>query len=151
MFPRNCCGRNEMGYHASRGRLARLLRDGQATVFTPYRRPAAHVLSEFLVVISLGPQSEHTSYRLTVPSGDNAQYGRLMWDDVVGALERGERHVIVDCAAWNRLDLRVLSALIRCARACGELGAVFELLNVQDHVRADLRQLRLDSRVGVVS
>lgn len=102
-------------------------------------------------MISLAPQSQTSCYLVTVPSDDNAQYGRAVWDDVAGALERGERHVVVDCAAWHRLDLRFLSALVRCARACGEQGAVFELMNVQEHVRADLRQLRLDSRVGLQS
>ena len=66
------------------------------------------------------------------------------------ALLRGERHVVVDCKAWKQLDLRMLSALIQCASTCREHGASFEIANISNELRADVRALQLNERLGLV-
>jgi anti-anti-sigma regulatory factor len=93
--------------------------------------------------------SEHDAYHVVLDPESSIDYPRSLRDDVVRALGHGERRVVIDCREWRQLDLRVLSALVRCARACCELGAGLELINLRDHLRADLRELRLDSRLGV--
>jgi len=66
------------------------------------------------------------------------------------ALQRGERHVVVDCTAWNQLDLSMLSALIQCASTCREHGASFEIANISNELRADVRALQLNERLGLI-
>lgn len=88
------------------------------------------------------------AYHVTLAPESGSHYPRALRDDVARALTTGERHVVVDCSGWRVLDLRVLSALVRCARACGEIGAGFELVNLDEQLRADLRDLRLERRVG---
>jgi hypothetical protein len=93
--------------------------------------------------------SEHAAYEVILtPTGDG-EYSRQLREAVVGALRDGERRVVIDCRDWLQLDLRVLSSLVRCARACIDLGAAFELINLRDHLRADLHELRLDARLGL--
>ena len=93
--------------------------------------------------------SEHAVYHVVLAPENSVDYPRTLRDRVVRALDDGERHVVIDCREWRQLDLLVLSALVRCARACCEFGAGFELINLRDHLRADLRELRLDERLGI--
>ncbi|HEX4683516.1 MAG TPA: STAS domain-containing protein [Gemmatimonadaceae bacterium] len=93
--------------------------------------------------------SEPVAYHVLLEPDSSVDYPRTLRDDVARALGHGERHVIIDCHKWRQLDLRMLSALVRCARACCEIGAGLELVNLRDHLRADLRELRLDARLGV--
>lgn len=93
--------------------------------------------------------SEQSAYHVVLTSEGGAGYSRQLRESVVRALGDGERRVIIDCRDWLQLDLRVLSALVRCARACLDLGAGFELINLREHLRADLHELRLDSRLGL--
>lgn len=93
--------------------------------------------------------SESGSYQIALARYAGVPHAHALYGDVVSALGLGERRVIVDCSGWLQLDLRLLSALIRCAKMCRERGAEFELVNVGDHVRADIRELRLDRHVGL--
>lgn len=93
--------------------------------------------------------AEQASYYVTLAPDSTADYPRMLRDDVERALDAGLRSVVIDCAVWRRLDLRLLSALVRCARSCAACGAGFELVNLATHLRADLRGLRLDGRVGI--
>ena len=93
--------------------------------------------------------SQRDAYHVVLDPESSDDYPRSLRDDVVRALGEGERRVVIDCRDWRQLDLRVLSALVRCARACCELDAGLELINLRDHLRADLRELRLDARLGV--
>lgn len=95
--------------------------------------------------------SATASYHVTLAPESGSHYPRALRDDVARALTTGERHVVIDCSDWRELDLRVLSALVRCARACGEIGAGFELVNLDENLKADLRDLRLEGRVGYLA
>jgi anti-anti-sigma regulatory factor len=70
---------------------------------------------------------------------------------IMSALGKGERHVIVDCFGWEKLDLLVLSTLVQGAKACAAFGASFELVNLEGHVRDDIVALRLERRLGLAA
>jgi anti-anti-sigma regulatory factor len=69
---------------------------------------------------------------------------------IMTSLGNGDRHVVVDCCGWDRLDLLVLSALVQGSKACAAFGASFELVNLSGHVRDDIVALRLDRRLGLI-
>jgi anti-anti-sigma regulatory factor len=81
----------------------------------------------------------------TVPTG----YARDLRASVREALRLGARRLVVDCDAWNRIDVTVLSSLIQCASACREYGASFEVANVSTDMLANVRALNLHSRLGL--
>jgi hypothetical protein len=95
--------------------------------------------------------ADQASYYVTLAPDSGADYPRMLRDDVEHALDAGSRSIVIDCGVWRRLDLRLLSALVRCARSCAACDAGFELVNLAAHLRADLRELRLDARVGIQS
>ena len=70
---------------------------------------------------------------------------------IMAALGNGDRHVVVDCDGWDRLDLLVLSALVQGAKACASFGASFELVNLAGNVRSDIVALRLERRLGLTA
>ena len=65
------------------------------------------------------------------------------------ALQHGDRHVVADCEGWDRLDVPVLSSLIRCALRCNEYGASFEIVNLSPGLTGEVRNLRLLPRLGL--
>jgi anti-anti-sigma regulatory factor len=65
------------------------------------------------------------------------------------ALQAGERHLAVDCEGWREPDVSLLSALIHCAHRSRQQGAVLDLLNLSGEVRASMRDLRLEERLGL--
>jgi len=69
---------------------------------------------------------------------------------VHNALQQGYRDLVIDCEAWERLDLGLLSALIQCVAACRAQGASLEIANLSDQIRADVRALQLNGRLGLV-
>ena len=81
--------------------------------------------------------------------GDDS-YRRRLRETIVGALDGGEEHVVVDCMAWKTLDLPLLSTLIQCANACDSRGAVFEVMNLSATLRSDITALHLAPRLGLV-
>ena len=66
---------------------------------------------------------------------------------VVAALELGKRHVVLDCSQWRKLDLMVLSALVRCADAFSSRGATLEIVNLSKEMQTAIRELRLSRRL----
>lgn len=76
-------------------------------------------------------------------------YRRFLRSTILGALDRGHQHVVVDCDEWKRLDLGVLSALIHGAKVCTARGASFELVNLAKDLRSDIDALRLTARLGL--
>ena len=76
---------------------------------------------------------------------------RALRTSIMTALGNGDRHVVVDCYGWERLDLVVLSALVQGAKACAAFGASFELVNLDGHVRDDIVALRLERRLGLMA
>lgn len=87
--------------------------------------------------------------RFEIPKTRASQYGRDLRSDVRHALQHGDRHMVVDCEAWNELDLNTLSSLIQCASACREQGAQFEVTNMSTNIRAAVRALHLNERLGI--
>jgi hypothetical protein len=77
---------------------------------------------------------------------DSRDFGRTLLE----ALDQGRRHVIVDCEDWKKLDLMLLSALVRCANVFARQGALFELANLSPEMRANVRELRLQDRLKVL-
>jgi anti-anti-sigma regulatory factor len=76
---------------------------------------------------------------------------RSLRTSILTALGNGDRHVVVDCFGWDRLDLVVLSALVQGAKACATFGASFELVNLAGNVRDDIVALRLERRLGLMA
>ena len=92
-----------------------------------------------------------STYRIELRSSPDASYRRQLRTEVEGALERGDRRVVVNCATWLQLDLIVLSALVNCAKACDEEGAEFELENLDATMRSRIVALSLGHRLGLTS
>lgn len=88
--------------------------------------------------------------RLEISTDVSTHRGRALRSSVQQALERGDRHLVVDCVAWNDLDLRVLSSLIRCASECREQGASFEVTNIPNHIKEEVNALQLGERLGMI-
>jgi anti-anti-sigma regulatory factor len=101
------------------------------------------------VIMATAAQSAFPRYQVELAAEFDVQYHRKLRSEVLGALDHGERSVVVDCAAWRRLDLGVLSALIQCAKACGDRGVGFELVNLPGDVRSCIEALSLDHRLGL--
>jgi anti-anti-sigma regulatory factor len=95
-------------------------------------------------------RSSH-EYRVALPLRSSAEgsdakaFGR----ELVEAVERGMRHVVVDCTEWRELDLGLLSALVRTADFFRSQGAKLELTNLSATITADIRALRLQSRLPI--
>ena len=88
--------------------------------------------------------------RFTIPSSVSPGHAKELRSLVRRALRQGDRRLTVDCQDWETLDLNVLSSLIQCASSCREHGASFEVANVCSEIRADVRALRLDDRLGLL-
>lgn len=89
--------------------------------------------------------------RLEISTDMSSHRGRDLRSSVHQALQRGDKHLVVDCVAWNDLDLRVLSSLIRCASACREQGASFEVTNIPSHIKDEVCALQLGDRLGMTA
>jgi anti-anti-sigma regulatory factor len=90
-----------------------------------------------------------TSFNVDLSGHFGDGFRRCLQSEILCALRRGERHVVVDCRAWLRLDLPLLSTLIQCAKSCDLEGAVFEVVNMSNEIRANVDALRLDTRLGL--
>ena len=78
-----------------------------------------------------------------------ASHARELRVRVEQALRGGVRHLAVDCEKWREPDVSLLSALIHCAHRSREHGAVLDLLNLSDDLRASIYDLRLEARLGL--
>jgi anti-anti-sigma regulatory factor len=74
---------------------------------------------------------------------------RAFAHQVIGVFESGVRHVVIDCTQWRTLDFGLLSALVRCADFGRTRGGRFELVNLSNPIAADIRELRLERRLGM--
>jgi len=57
--------------------------------------------------------------------------------------------MVVDCEAWDSLDLEMLSSLIQCVSVCREHGASLKFANMSDEVRKHVHDLQLQHRLGL--
>jgi anti-anti-sigma factor len=92
-------------------------------------------------------QQNRLAYRVRLSKDFDGAYRRRLRAEIITALACGRREFIVDCSAWDRIDLAVLSVLIQCAKACGDHQADFELVNVPSEVRSSIHALRLEHRL----
>jgi anti-anti-sigma factor len=92
-------------------------------------------------------QQNRLVYRVRLSKDFDGAYRRRLRAEIITALACGRREFVVDCSAWDRLDLAVLSVLIQCAKACGDRQADFELVNVPSGVRSSIHALRLEHRL----
>jgi anti-anti-sigma regulatory factor len=99
------------------------------------------------VVLSPAAQQDRFSYRVRLAKDFDGAYRRRLRAEIITALACGRREFIVDCSAWDRIDLAVLSVLIQCAKVCGDQQADFELINVPSEVRSSIHALRLEHRL----
>ena len=76
--------------------------------------------------------------------------GRTFGRSIIKSFERGVDRVVVDCADWRRLDFGLLSALVKAADFSRRVGATLELVNLPSTIHADIRELRLTRRLGVI-
>lgn len=77
--------------------------------------------------------------------------GRTFGHSIIQRFERGVNRVVVDCRDWSQLDFGLLSALVKAADFSRRVGATLELVNLSKSIHADICELRLSSRLGVLS
>lgn len=87
--------------------------------------------------------------RFAIPRMMQAHHAKDLRAGVRQALELGEGRITIDCESWSELHLGMLSSLVQCASDCRVSGASFEVANMSGKVRADVRALRLDHRLGL--
>jgi anti-anti-sigma regulatory factor len=90
------------------------------------------------------------SARFAFPSTQAPYHAKDIRARVRRALQDGDRHLVVDCEGWTDFDLRVLSSLLQCAAVCREHGASFEIANLSNDIRANVRDLQLAHRLGIL-
>jgi anti-anti-sigma factor len=105
----------------------------EAVVLSPATKPAT--------------QQDRLAYQVRLAKDFDGAYRRRLRAEIITALACGRRAFIVDCSAWERIDLTVLSVLIQCAKVCGDRQADFELVNVASEVRSSIHALRLEHRL----
>lgn len=96
-------------------------------------------------------QPTQAALEIAVSSTDTGPNGREFGRTVLEALDRGRTRVVIDCTQWGKLDITLLSALVRCADVFRRRGGELELVNVRTSIFASIRELRLDHRLGLVS
>jgi anti-anti-sigma regulatory factor len=88
---------------------------------------------------------------ILVTSNDTGPNARNLRRLVLDTIDRGLQKVVLDCRGWHEFDLALLSALVRSADALRHRGATLELVNVSAQISGTIRELRLASRLGLVS
>jgi anti-anti-sigma factor len=106
-----------------------------------------HYQTPEVVVLATATQQNRLAYQVRLSKDFDGAYRRRLRAEIITALACGQRQFIVDCSAWDRIDLAVLSVLIQCAKACGDQQADFELVNVPSEVRSSIHALRLEHRL----
>jgi anti-anti-sigma regulatory factor len=101
-------------------------------------------------MLGLANGAESSSH-FAVSTDVSTNRGRDLRWRVHEALERGDKHVVIDCVAWDDLDVRVISSLIQCASACRERGAALEVTNIKSQIKDELIALQLGHRLEVVA
>jgi len=90
------------------------------------------------------------SVRFSIPRHRSPQRAKELRAGIRYALQQGDRHLVVDCEAWDSVDLDTLSSLIQCVSACREHGASLEIANMSEEVRQHVRDLQLHHRLGLL-
>jgi len=119
---------------------------GAAFVGSAFGAMPRHHQSPEVVVLAPAKQNR-LAYQVRLSNDFDSAYRRRLRAEIITALACGRREFIVDCSAWNRIDLSILSVLIQCAKACGDRQADFELVNVASEVRSSIHALRLEHRL----
>ena len=96
-------------------------------------------------------QAFHAERVVAVSEFSMGPNGRVFGRSLIEHFEQGVARVIVDCGNWRQLDFGLLSALVRAADFARRCGGKLELVNLQNTIAADLRELRLSHRLGLVS
>lgn len=104
--------------------------------------------SDASLATTANPNWSGSSY-IAIPRQYSASDAKLLRTQVRQALQQGVREVVVDCAAWNELDLSMLSSLIQCVAACNECGASIKVANMSGAIRENVRDLQLSGRLGL--
>jgi anti-anti-sigma regulatory factor len=99
--------------------------------------------------MAIALQHSMTEHYMSVAEEFTGIDGREFGRSVLHALEDGKRHVVVDCTGWRRLDFVLLSSLVKCADVFSSRGASLELVNLSPEMHANIRELRLQNRLGV--
>src|SRR5262245_12488963 len=94
-------------------------------------------------------QLDEAGIRIRLESQPCASYRHELRRSVVGAIERGEKRIVIDCDEWRQLDLVMLSALVGLAVRCAEQGVLFELTSLDPDLQSRIEALRLSSRLGL--
>jgi anti-anti-sigma regulatory factor len=85
-----------------------------------------------------------------VTAGSVGPNGRAFGEALINGFDRGLQRVIVDCLEWRQLDLGLLSALVKSADFYRKRGGELRLVNLSRELTADIRELRLQGRLGII-
>jgi hypothetical protein len=96
-------------------------------------------------------QAVHAEQVVAVSEFSMGPNGRSFGRSIIEHFEHGVARVVVDCGNWRRLDFGLLAALVKAADFSRRCGATLELVNLPSTIAADLRELRLSRRLGLVS
>ena len=98
------------------------------------------------------PARARSELRHRVRGGRGAEtwVGRELTRSVLAALDQGQQRIVVDCSRWSELDLSALSALVGCARVCGQRGVEFDMTNLTSQLSSAIHALRLGARLGLI-
>src|SRR5262245_36219559 len=88
-------------------------------------------------------------HHVSIEPNSSPVSARRLGRNILAALEEGRRHVVVDCAHWQHLDVVLLSSLVNCFRVFTSQGATIELVNLSDEMQSNLRELRLHHRLSL--
>jgi anti-anti-sigma regulatory factor len=103
--------------------------------------------SEEVVLLATDIAKNRAPYQVRLSAEFDGDYRRRLRAEIIAALACGRREFVVDCSAWERIDLGVLSILIQCTKACVEHQADLELVNIPSDVRLGIYALRLEHRL----
>jgi anti-anti-sigma regulatory factor len=97
----------------------------------------------------MATSAQDGSVRFSIPRHRSRQRAKELRAGIRYALQQGDRRMVVDCEAWDSLDLEMLSSLIQCVSVCREHGASLEFANMSDEVRKHVHDLQLQHRLGL--
>ena len=101
-------------------------------------------------MIAANVESISTAYYLELGPSGRATEHRELKRSVLAALDQGQQRIVVDCSRWSELDLSALSALVGCARVCGQRGVEFDMTNLTSQLSSAIHALRLGARLGLI-
>ena len=93
----------------------------------------------------------HAEQVIPISEFSMGAHARAFGRSILDVVESGVPHIVVDCSAWRQLDFGLLSALVRASDYSRRRGTTMELVNLPTTIRADVRELRLEHRLRIVS